>query len=298
LLFLPQFFSMTPQAPFTAFVAGFEQLLATGQTLTAAQAVPPELAAVPGDAPVCLVFSPHPDDEVIAGGLPLRLRREGLWRVVNVAVTLGSNQSRRAARWQELSRCCAFLGFDLVSASGEPHIGLERIDPASALADSGHWAACVQSVVKHLRQYQPRVVVCPHVLDGHPAHIGTHALVMDALSEAGLVQPVHVVFSEYWNTQLQPGLMVELGRRDVVDMVGALSQHVGEVARNPYHLSLPAWLIDGVRRGAERVGSAGAAAPDYRFAALYGWQRWEQGAQVAMAPRSVPLTLPAWQIFD
>ena len=52
-----------------------------------------------------------------------------------------------------------------------------------------------------------------------------------------------------------------------------------------------------VRRGAERVGAAGAAAPDFRFAALYGWQRWEQGALVAMPPRAVPLTTPAPTLF-
>ncbi len=110
-------------------------------------------------------------------------------------------------------------------------------------------------------------------------------------------QRVHLACSEYWNTQLHPGLMVELGRRDVADLVAALSQHVGEVARNPYHLGLPAWFIDGVRRGAERVGGAGAAAPDFRFAALYGWQRWEQGALVAMPPCTVPLTTPAQTPF-
>ena len=41
-----------------------------------AEADPPQ-----ADAPVCLVFSPHPDDEALVGGLPLRLRAAG-WRVV------------------------------------------------------------------------------------------------------------------------------------------------------------------------------------------------------------------------
>lgn len=288
---------MTTPNPISAFVAGFEQLLDHGRVLTATQAAPPTLPPVPEQAPVCLVFSPHPDDEAIAGGLPLRLRREGPWRVVNVAVTLGSDRSRRHERWIEVRRCCDFLGFDLVTASGEQGRGLERIDARSALVDPAHWADCVARVAELLREYQPRVVVCPHALDGHPAHIGTHKLVMAALPATGLHQPLHLVHSEYWNTQLEPRLLVELGRAEVTDLVGALIQHVGEVARNPYHLSLPAWFIDGVRRGAERVGAAGSRAPDYRFAALYGWQCWKQGALLAMQPQTLPLTTPAPRLF-
>jgi LmbE family N-acetylglucosaminyl deacetylase len=288
---------VTPPNPFTDFVAGFEQLLLQGSALTAALAEPAMLPVVPDDAPVCLVFSPHPDDEAIAGALPLRLRREGAWRVVNVAVTLGSNRVRRAARWLELRRSCDFLGFELVSASGEAACGLEQIDPHSAVAEPAHWANCVAKVADLLRHYRPRLVVCPHAMDGHPVHIGTHALVMDALPGVDADWPMHVALSEYWNTQMQPGLMVELGRQDVVDLVGALSQHVQEVARNPYHLRLPAWFIDGVRRGAERVGTAGEAAPGYRFAALYGWLRWTQGALVPMPARSLPLSEPAPRLF-
>ena len=53
--------------------------------------------------------------------------------------------------------------------------------------------------------------------------------------------------------------------------------HVGEVQRNPYHLSLPAWMMDNVRRGAELVGGQGEAAPDFRFAALYRLSKWSHG---------------------
>lgn len=290
--------AVTRMRSFTDFVAGFEQLLEQGGALSAADARPAVLPPAADDAPVCLLFSPHPDDEAIAGGLALRLRREAAWRVVNVAVTLGSNQARRAARWDELVRCCDHLGFETVSASGESVNGLERIDPYAATAEQAkHWAACVEKMARLLRDYQPRVVVCPHAQDGHPVHDGTFALVAAALPNAGLSSPVHLLYSEYWNTQLQPRLMVELGLQEVADLVGALSQHVGEVARNPYHLRLPAWFIDGVRRGAERVGSAGSAAPGWRFAALYGWQTWDGAALKEMPARTMPLTTPACQLF-
>jgi LmbE family N-acetylglucosaminyl deacetylase len=60
---------------------------------------------VAANAPTALIFAPHPDDEVIIGGLPLRLLRELKLNVVNVAVTLGSRAERQAERWQELKNC-------------------------------------------------------------------------------------------------------------------------------------------------------------------------------------------------
>jgi hypothetical protein len=72
--------------------------------------------------------------------------------------------------------------------------------------------------------------------------------------------------------------MVESSEEDVADLLAALSFHVEEVRRNPYHLRLPAWLIDNVRRGAELVGGQGGAAPNHMFATLYRARRWQNGA--------------------
>lgn len=279
------------------FVTAFEQLLERGRTLQPVPQTAPLLPAVAQDAPVCLLFSPHPDDEVITGGLPWRLRRQDGWRIINVAVTLGSNTERRAARWSELAQCCSRLGFDLLSASGEHHTGLERIGPQTPAREPGHWALAVQRIADILLQFRPRVLVCPHDNDGHAAHIGTHQLVMDALrSVGGRVQP-HVVLTEYWNTQPSPGLMVQLSAQDVAELVGALSLHVGEVSRNPYHLTLPAGCIDAVRRGAERVGAPGAQAPGFTFATLYGWQRWQGGGMVNPPARVLPLDTSPGALF-
>jgi N-acetylglucosamine malate deacetylase 1 len=74
-----------------------------------------------------------------------------------------------------------------------------------------------------------------------------------------------------------PNLMVESSAAEVADLVAALALHVGEVARNAYHLRLPAWMIDNVRRGAELVGGQGGAAPRFTFATLYRLRRWIDG---------------------
>src|SRR5437879_13666180 len=74
-----------------------------------------------------------------------------------------------------------------------------------------------------------------------------------------------------------PNLSVESSEQDVSDLLSALSFHVGEVRRNPYHLRMPAWLMDNVRRGAELVGGQGGAAPDFLFATLYRLRKWQAG---------------------
>ncbi len=59
---------------------------------------PTPTSALSASAPKVLIFSPHPDDECLAGGLPLRLKNEQNWHIVNIAVTLGSKLDRREAR--------------------------------------------------------------------------------------------------------------------------------------------------------------------------------------------------------
>jgi hypothetical protein len=74
-----------------------------------------------------------------------------------------------------------------------------------------------------------------------------------------------------------PNLLVESNIEDVADLVAALACHVGEMRRNPFHARLPAWMIDNVRRGAEIVGVAGAASPDFTFGTIYRLQKWRGG---------------------
>ncbi|HMJ63914.1 MAG TPA: PIG-L family deacetylase, partial [Candidatus Binatia bacterium] len=83
--------------------------------------------------------------------------------------------------------------------------------------------------------------------------------------------------TEFWGAMDAPNLMVESSQEDLVDLIAALSFHVGEVRRNPYHVRMPAWMIDNVRRGGELVGGQGGAAPNFTFATLYRLRRWQNG---------------------
>lgn len=226
------------------------------------------------DAPKVLVFSPHPDDEVIVGALALRLLRKSKWNVINVAVTQGSNRARQAERLVELKACCDCIGFGLIQTAPN---GLEKVNLKSRDGDPARWAESVRIIAGILEQQQPRVIFLPHEGDSNSTHIGTHFLVTDALKTLAPGFTCYVVETEFWRPMPSPNLMIEVTPQELGDLITALTFHVGEVKRNPYHLSLPAWMVDNVRRGGEIVGGQGAAAPDFDFATLYGLSRWADG---------------------
>ncbi len=227
------------------------------------------------DAPRVLIFSPHPDDECIVGGLPLRLQREAGWRVVNVAVTQGSKRDRQAERLVELKAACDHLGFGLVTLGDR---GLEQVTAGARASDPEAWAAKVAAIASVLRENSPRAMLFPHDQDWNGTHIGVHHLVMDALATLGADFDTHLVETEFWGQNYRPNLLVEVSERDLTDLILALTFHVGEVQRNPYHLTLPAWMTNNVRLGGETVGGQGAAPPDFPFGTVYRLRRWKAGA--------------------
>jgi LmbE family N-acetylglucosaminyl deacetylase len=244
--------------------------------------IPRKPPVIVKNAPVALIFSPHPDDECIIGGLPLRLLRETGWNVINVAVTLGSYKARQPERWRELNNACAYLAYQLLATAAN---GLERINLPNRERDPAHWSAAVNVITAILETQQPAVMFIPHAADWNSTHIGTHYLIRDALSRMPSEFACYVVETEYWGAMPSPNLMVESSSEQLTDLVTALSLHDGEVARNPYHLRLPAWMIDNVRRGSEVVNGQRATAPDFIFATLYRLCRWADGEIQPVANR-------------
>ncbi len=233
----------------------------------------PAPEAAPGH---CLIFAPHPDDECIVGALPLRLRQEAGWRVTNVAVTLGSNAERREARWAELLDACGVLGFDCirVGEDGLSDVRADAVQPAQ-----------VQALAALLAEHRPALVLAPHPLDDNPSHRGVHQLVVQAIAAARL--DTVLALTEFWSTQATPNALVESSIADTARLIAALERHTGEIARNPYHLRLPAFLADAVRRGGELVLGAGEAPPDFAFATLYRLVACRAGQPVGDLPRRV-----------
>jgi LmbE family N-acetylglucosaminyl deacetylase len=263
------------------FVRRYEQLYRDGRKMQMggfARKSRPEIAS---SAPNALIFSPHPDDECIIGALPLRLLREAKMRVSNVAVTQGSKKERQAGRWAELQQACEFMGYELIGTGPN---GLERVNAKTRQQDPGFWGESVQVIAEILKRTVPRVIFFPHEHDWNSSHIGTHYLVTDALRTLAGFE-CYTVETEYWGQNNQPNLMVQSTAEDVADMVAGTSFHVGEVTRNPFHLFLPAWMQENVRRGSELVGGQGEGAPDWTFATLYRMRRWEKGGFVEVLPK-------------
>jgi LmbE family N-acetylglucosaminyl deacetylase len=173
---------------------------------------------------------------------------------------------------EELRHACRVLDFDLIQAK-QPD-GLEQVNLRCQAEDVSLWQESVAAISAILRELRPDLIFLPHRTDANSTHIGTHYLVMDALAEVGTDLSCRVVETEFWAPNPTPNLMVESSTADLATLLRALVCHVGEVERNPYHLRLPAWMQDNVRRGGELVGAQGGAPPDFAFATLYRVRDW------------------------
>lgn len=282
--------------PYLKFVSDMAKLTADARKLPMGEFPPCARPEIPTDAPRMLFFAPHPDDETIIGGLMLRLFREAKWKAINVAVTQGSNQARQAERLIELKAACQYIGFDLIQAAPN---GLERVTPKTREMDKPLWAQMVGVIAKILGEQKPRVIFFPHSEDWNGTHIGVHHLVMDALRSLPAEFRCYCVETEFWGQNDAPNLMVEYSEQDAADLMTATSFHVGEVKRNPYHVLIPAWMMDNVRRGAELVGGQGGAAPQFTFAQLYRLRKWSNGKleNLYEGGRNLPKEQCAAEIF-
>jgi LmbE family N-acetylglucosaminyl deacetylase len=282
--------------PYLKFVTDCQRVIHEAKSIPLGGLSPLPRPPLPAGAPTALFFAPHPDDECIVGALALRLMREAGLRLVNVAVTQGSKQERQAARLRELTNACRYLGYDLQTPGP---CGLEKVSARTRAGDPQLWAGMVNVIADLLRKFQPRVVLFPHERDWNSTHIGTHFLVVDALKQMPESFECFAVETEFWGAMDDPNLMVEVSATDLADLIAATTFHVGEVQRNPYYLTLPAWMMDNVRRGAELVGGQGGAAPDFAFAALYRLRKWSQGTLVKFyeGGRLLPASVSADTLF-
>jgi N-acetylglucosamine malate deacetylase 1 len=263
------------------YVDAMERAMRDAEKIPPASVKPCRTTEVRAASPLnpVLIISPHPDDEMLVGALALRFKKQCGVRVINISTTLGSNRQRQAARWLELKAACDCIGFE-AQTFGER--GLEHITPEARKA-GGEWSKAADAMADAIAAIKPSAIFFPHALDANRTHMGVHLLALDAL-----VKATHacVVFeTEFWAPMTQPNLSIESAKEDVAELVTALAQHVGEVSRNPYHLRLPAWMMDNVRRGGELVGGQGGAAPDFTFATLYRRAYWN-GREMAQLQTS------------
>lgn len=202
-----------------------------------------------------MILSPHPDDECIVGSLALRLQKENNAHIVNVAVTLGSNEKRQKARLKELEAACELLEMEIVTLNDD-------------------WTKKRKELKSIIQKYQPQIILAPHLKDHHPTHIKTGQLLKKVIdSKSNFI----VAWTEFWGQLEKPNTLVEVPEELLSLQMEALAKHVGEVERNPYHLRLPAWMMDSVRRGSEVISGKGAEAPLIPYGVLYQIQTVKKG---------------------
>jgi len=262
---------------FLKMVEAFALAFADGKKIELGDAASLMLSKARKDCKM-LIFAPHPDDECIIGGLPLRLRKDYDVDVKNVAVTLGSNVSERSRRLRELTDACDFFDWELIVAL---EMGLDKVNLDSRENYKDLWEENVKVVENILRNEMPDIITIPNVDDANTTHVGVRYLVLDAIARIDGFECI-VLETEFWGANRFPNLMVESSNQDVSELITGLSFHKGEVARNPYHLTLCAWMMDNVRRGGELVGGQGGAVPDFIYATLYRYSRFADGLLVPM----------------
>jgi hypothetical protein len=181
------------------------------------------------DNKTVIIFSPHPDDEVLMSPLALRLKNENNCKIINIAMTLGSNKARQDERKIELMNSCKLLQYELIFKE--------------------------KSLIDYISEINPFLVLFPHQFDQHPTHKKVFHEVWNSLRTCSKNKRIFFALSEFWLPNLHPNLLIELSKEDIFQLITALECHVGEIKRNPYHLRYPSYLIDNVRRGQELVGS-------------------------------------------
>ena len=264
---------MNTKNPYYEFVESFSSMVQEGKNLPLGEIQPPPDSAVNPKAPKVAILSPHPDDECVMGPLALRLKRETGSEIVNVPITFGSNPARKEERKEELSKACKWIGFKIENL----HCGgLERITPETRSKDPRHWENAVSQLIEVIHLLKPDILFFPNANDWNLTHLGVHLLTYDSLNQIESTS-ITLIETEFWGQIKEPNLMVESSHDEVGDLVAALSHHKGEVTRNPFHLRLPTWMQDNVRRGAEVVGGQGGNAPEFDFATLYRVSRMEKG---------------------
>jgi len=204
-----------------------------------------------------MILSPHPDDESIVGSLGLRLKKENNAHFINVSVTLGSKKERQEERAKELNDACEVLDIENVILHE-------------------NWKIKEKELKSLIQKYQPQLIIAPHSKDFHPTHIKTSELAKKVLLSLKK-ETILVAWSEFWGQMTKPNILLELPQEILELQMNALKKHKGEIERNPYHLRLPAWMMDNVRRGSEIIGGKGMVAHAIAYGVLYQLQISKRG---------------------
>lgn len=126
-----------------------------------------------------LVLAPHMDDETIGLGGTIRAHSDNGTHVHCVMVTDGSNSVTEMAkeelsrkRKEEMARIQSIIGIDDLKYLNLPD-GQVKSEPEA-----------VQKLAVWMDEIKPDIIYCPPLVDAHPDHIATTAILVDALKQS------------------------------------------------------------------------------------------------------------------
>lgn len=177
--------------------------------------------------PTALLLSPHPDDELLGCPAHLLALRDAGWRIVNLPLSMGSNESRRSRRRRELELACRRAGFELMAGSEQLGMPSTR----SAAGDGAALDRAVQRVCALAGELDATLLVAPSPHDDHPAHEWTGRLALASL-RAGAAERLWL-WGLWADVALPNSLCVfDAGRLEEIEQ--ALAAHAGELSRNDF----------------------------------------------------------------
>ena len=209
-------------------------------------------------------MAPHPDDESIGAPCTLLTLRDAGWRIVNVAVGLGSVDQRRRRR-DELEEACRRTGFELLVL--DPPANISR---ASNPDDHEDLTDRLAAIFAELR---PAVVVGPSPTDGHHGHEITGTAIVGAVERQ--TTAIRLWQWGLWADLAGPNVFVPVTAEHLDAAKHAVSAHEGELARNNYLDLLEARARVAAILGAERVFGWGAPGQSERYAELLREVEWD-----------------------
>ena len=202
-------------------------------------------------------MSPHPDDELLGSPAALMALRDAGHQVVNLAVSLGrrSDQERRR---EEAEKASARAGFEVVPA--DPPVDISRDNLVDAEAEVR------RLVEEHLDERGASVVVSPSPHDRHHGHEVVARAVREALR--GRPDPPLWWMWGLWGPLSFPSLFVPFDENRRDEIVAALEEHAGEIARNDYRPLIAARGQAHAVLGPELIHGFGAPGRDSEYADL------------------------------
>jgi N-acetylglucosamine malate deacetylase 1 len=200
--------------------------------------------------PTALLLSPHPDDELLGCPAHLFALREEGWRIVNLALSLGSNEAERPRRLGELEEACARAGFELIADQGDLGMPSSRAQAGDTVPERA-----VQRVLHLARGFDTRLLVSPSPHDDHPAHEWTGRLAL-AAARSGAAERLWLW--GLWADIATPNSLCVFAPERLEQIEHALGAHTGELARNDYCRLLRARAQAGAILLPERVHGFGS----------------------------------------